>query len=498
MGIIKRQAIKNNLISYLAVAVGAIAQLVLYPEDLELKGYADAVIKWVFLLGIFGSFGVQIVIVRFLPYLKGDRRTAAQQLVNRALVLVSLNVATLSLANLLYGQAAAEYLIGQGYDIGLLATDRWKIISLLASLVYSMVLTAHLSNNHRIAIPALFNSLLPKFLLPVLFGLAIYGYLSTNGFIWSFVGMYWLATLSLVVYAIVLGVFRPVWGRLKFKQQGVRDMVSLSAYSIFGGIGSALATHLDVVMINTYIGNYDTAVYTFAIFVVGVMMIPYAAINTISAPLVAKAWEQRDTEQLRFLYKETATVLFLAGGVIYSGAVVCLPAVYELTGKTSQLALGYTAAILLGGGQLFDQLTSINSLLITFTDSYRWGVVFSLVLGGVNLVLNYVFIVTLGMGITGAALATMLSLIMYNVVKMIFVYSRLGIHPLSRSVGYTALVILVVCGLGVWIPRTEFAWLDVVIRGGFVSLSFLAYLNFTNGVPAFRAVLKGGIKNLFR
>jgi len=498
MGVIQRQTFKNNLFAYAAVLVGAVSSIYIYPDDLEIKGYADALLKWALLIFPFMSLGMSVVVVRFVPYLAEDGMVASGRLLARALAVCTGSLVALALANLLVGDAIADWLASREYSIGKLATDRWTILLLVAGMAYASVLTAYLRSRHRIAIPAVFNNLLPKLGLPAIVLLYIYGGWSFEWFLGGLVGIYLLGAIGLLVYSWRQEGFTLRWGKLPLREKTTRDLYSLAGYSIFGSLGSVLALHLDTLSINTYIGDTETGVYTFAVFVVTIIAIPYRAVNGIAAPIVAKAWKEGDREQLGFLYRESAAVLFAVGGLIYTGAVVCLPYLYEVTDKTPQYAVGYTAAILLGAGQLFDQLTSINSTLISYSDYYRWNVVFILFMGGLNLLLNYVFIIQFDLGLSGAALATAISLLLFNVVKVIFIWLKMGILPFSLSLLLTAAV-LAGCGLaGYYLPLPDGAKLNLIVRGGLITILFAAYLRFTNGVPALRRVLQlGGLRKMF-
>lgn len=497
MGIIQRQTLKNNLLAYGAVAVGAFAQLKIYPEDLELKGHADGLLKIALLLFPLFTFGMSMVMVRFLPYLEGEMERAMGQLLSRGLVVVTIGLAALAAFNYLFGDWIINSLLASDWKVGKLEHYRWQILGLTAAMVYTSIITAHLTNYKRIAIPVLFNNLLLKIGLIIIFLLAINSYFSLQSFTTMLVVLYFLAAFGLIAYATYLGIFRLRWGRLTMQDKSRRDMISLAVFGIFGSVGSVLATHLDTIFINTLISDQQTGVYSFAIFTTMVIGIPYKAVNSIASPIVADRWKHGDVDQLGFLYRESATVLYAAGGLIFTGAVVCLPYLYQLTEKTGQLSVGYVAVLLLGAGQLFDQLTSINSSLVSFTDYYRWNIVFLLVMGAMNAVLNYYFIAVVGLGLTGAALATMLSLCLYNLAKGIFIYWKMGLQPLSLNQLYTSLV-LTASGLLAWFaPGPTGVIPNILLRGSLIVLFFLLYLRYTNGVPPIRRMLKGGIKAMF-
>jgi O-antigen/teichoic acid export membrane protein len=497
MGIIQRQTIKNNIVAYLAVIVGALATIYVYPEDLELKGFADGLLKLVFLVGPIVNVGVHVVMVRFLPHVDADKLLGSQQLLTRALVVQTFNLLLLVAANAIFGDAIVQYFSSKGYEIGLLQNYRWELLSLLFPMVYSVTLTTHILNFQRIALPAFFNNLFQKLGLLLVFTLTIWNHLSTDHF------AYWLAVLYTMIFLCLCGValkmkiLRFRWGKLKLEGKTMEDMRSLAFFSLFSGIGASLATNLDTVSVNTFIGNVDTGIYSFAVFIIGTMLIPFKAINQICAPIVTNSWKEQNIGHLEMLYKDSATALFSAGMVIFIGCLVCLPSVYGFTDKTPQYAVGYTATLILGGGQLINQLTSINDVLITYTDHYRWMMLFVLLLGGLNMVLNYYFISVFGWGLEGAAFATFLALLVFNLVKVTFIQRRMGINPFSWSILYVAAAAAGIGGLVYFVPTTGNAYVDFVIRGSLVVGLFFCFFRYTKFVPIMRRAILGGLKGAF-
>ena len=490
MGVIQRQTIKNNLASLIGVAIGAASQLLIYPLDVALKGHIDGIVSFATLLAPLLLLGTPSVMVRYLPYLKNDEVAGAGQLLLRSLVITT---AMLLLVVLLNGLLGDRLAVGQG----VLEHSRWAIIGVTAALAYAGVLTAHLVNFQRIAVPVLFNNLLIKVGAPLLVLTAVYGYLSDRAVDSWLVALYGLAVGGLIAYAWRIRKLRLGWGRLQLEGVRLRQLYSLALYSIFGSLGARLSSQLDTVSINTLLGDVDTGIYAIAKYVMGVIIIPTVAINAITSPIVARAWRERDMAHLGFLYRETAQVLFAVGGLIYVGAVVCLPYVYGLTEGLEAYRTGYAAVLFLGGAQLFDLLTSINGNLIGMTDYYRWNVVLVLILGVLNVFLNYLFIAVLGYGMTGAAISTMVSLLLYNLLKVAFVYWKMRLQPLTPSLLYTALV-LAACGfVGWYLPLDARMSVQVVVRGALIVLLFLAYLRFTPGVPALRRLLTNGVGKMF-
>ena len=497
MGVIQRQTLKNNVLAYAAVAIGAVASIWIYPEVPALKGHADAILKYALLLTPPLSLAMTVVIGRLSPYYGENLMETSNRLMARGL-LASLGLITfLAVLNLLVSEHVVEWVERAGYGVGKFAEYSWHILAIVAFMSSSAMITAHLANFKRVAVPVIFNNIFPKVLLPAALLLALYGWLNRASFSVGLIIIYGSITAGLLLYALRLGVFRPNLGKLTLPENSYREMISVAGFGIFGSIGSVLTTHLDTVMVNGYLGDDLTTVYSFGIFITVLIAIPARGVNAIVRPIVAKAWKERDVEKLAFLYRESAAVLFAVGGVIFTGIVVCVPYVYQITAKTSIYATGFWVTVFLGISQLFDQMTSINSTLVTYTDYYRWNIVFIVLIGLLNVFFNLYFMEVLALGLNGAAIATMLSIMTYNVVKGIFIYWKMGVHPLSWSQLFSAVVLFLIGCIAYFLPLGENVWVNLIVRGGSVVLLSLLYFRFTGAVPPLRNVLTGGMKKMF-
>jgi O-antigen/teichoic acid export membrane protein len=498
MGVVARQTVKNNILAYLGVVVGVLAQFYIYPLDLEIKGFLDTVIMYARMLLPFTLLGVNAVMIRFLPYSESPVEEARVQLLTRGLTVVAVVLAVVFLFDLLIAEHFFSFLKQRSISLDNLFNYHWEVTLLAGAFGMATVITTHLMNMRRVAIPVIFNNLFHKFGLALIVITVATGYVAREMALPAMIVVVWLSVVGLLIYTFYLGALRFKWGSLKLKGVPVKEMYSLAGFSILGSAGATLAVQLDTLMVNYYLGNKATAVYTFAVFAALVISIPYKAINSICSPLVAEALKANDVKTIQRLYQQSSQVLFAIGALVFTGTVVCLPDVYELTSRTDQYAIGFVATLLLGGGQLIDQLTSINAIILGASKYFRWNIVFLLIMALTNVVLNFYFFGVLGWGLEGAAAATMLSLILFNTLKGFFIYFKFGVHPLSLSLLYTFGAMLVAGGLAYLLPTDSLnPYLSVGLKGGGVLSLFGLYVWFTDGVPPMREVLNGGFKKLF-
>ena len=74
MGVIKRQGIKQSLVNYFAVAVGAISVVFIYPLDRGTYGLARFIIDGGMFIAPFLMLGFSSVTIRFFPFFKDEER----------------------------------------------------------------------------------------------------------------------------------------------------------------------------------------------------------------------------------------------------------------------------------------------------------------------------------------------------------------------------------------------------------------------------------------
>jgi len=95
---------------------------------------------------------------------------------------------------------------------------------------------------------------------------------------------------------------------------------------------------------------------------------------------------------------------------------------------------------LVGAAKLVDMGTSINNQIINFSKYYRFGFVAIILMAFFNVLANLMLIPEYG--IVGAALATLISLGLYNLLKMLFIQWRFKMHPF----GIKTLQLLLITG----------------------------------------------------
>jgi O-antigen/teichoic acid export membrane protein len=477
MGVIQRQGTKNSIVQYVGVLIGAVSTLFIYPLDYSAYGLAQTCIDLVVFLTPIVTFGVTSLTIRFFPRFQVDRKDDNGYL-GFLLAAAGGAIVAFGVLALLFGGYFSQLLELLNFDLSVFRSHWQALLVFLLIYILTIIFDNYIRNYNRIVVQSIFTSLLPKLGLPILVLLIVNQWLDNQAFVWGLVILYGVGLLGLIAYAWKI---TPFGLRLNSKilQPALRkEMRIYAVFAVFGTMGTILATQMDSLMISTLIDTTSTGIYKVTAFMAVVVEIPARAMRAIASPIIARAWEERDFAEIEKIYRRSSATLGFIGTGIFVLLAINVVDIIGWTPKPEELLNNLGVFYVLGLVRLIDLFTGVNSQIITFSDYFRFNIFAILILAVFNVVFNYVFIVYLGWGLLGVAMATFISLTLYNLAKYIFIQLRLGFQPFTVE---TVKIILVglLCFTISFLPLpTDFSLLRVALRsvlGGGILLAAVWY-----------------------
>ena len=124
--------------------------------------------------------------------------------------------------------------------------------------------------------------------------------------------------------------------------------------------------------------------------------------------------------------------------------------------------VAFNTALIISLASLINMAVGLSSGIITMSRNFRFDSASSLVLIALNALLNWIFI--LRMGIEGAAWSTLVSLAMVSVWRVWYLWNRFQLWPYNWRTLFVPVLILCI-GLGLRaVDLTGTAWLDIGLR----------------------------------
>lgn len=451
MGIIIRQSFKSTLISYIGIVIGMVNVLWLMPQFFspEQVGLFRLLQDIPLLIASFMQFGAANIADRFFPKFKTEDGK------NNGFLFLLLTYPFLG-----YLVFLLSYWIFQS-DIAAIYSGKselfidymFYLIPLSLFVMYSSIFETYARIHMRIVVPTLIREIILRILFVLLiagFALQFYDFTYT---IILYVLSYAFAVVLLVIYTISTMNFflRPKFDFLDKKL--IKSIGSFVVFIIPGTAGSLIASKIDTLIIGAELGLAEIGIYNLAFFVGSIVDMPKRALSQISIPVISNAWNRNDLVEIESIYKKSAINQALLGAVIFLMIWLNVDTLLALVPKHEIYEQGKYVILFIGLGKLVDMSTGVNSEIIITSVYYKFNLISMMILSVLTVITNFIFIQYYG--INGVAFATLLTLIIFNGIKMSFLWIRLGIQPYTLSMLKLVGIILMVVGVFYFWPQQQ-------------------------------------------
>jgi len=204
------------------------------------------------------------------------------------------------------------------------------------------------------------------------------------------------------------------------------------------------------VMITMLVPFTGTSIYSIFLFMSNVIGIPNASLNQIASPVISDSMQKGDLDNVDTIYKKTSLNSFIIGAILFIIIWSILPNLIEIMPPEKDLMPYIYVFLFLGLSKLIDLFTSVNSYIMVYSKYYKYNLLFLVILSFLNIVLNYFLINKYG--ITGAALATMISMFLYNMSKLFFIKSKFNLFPFDKNSVLIVMIGIMVFFIGTFLP----------------------------------------------
>jgi O-antigen/teichoic acid export membrane protein len=466
MGVVLNQSLKNTIITYIGFGIGAVNTIYLYPFFLGATYYALAnyILSAAAIIMPLLAFGMQNTLVKFFSQCENEKEEA--RFLSFAVLLPLLLSIPLLLICLYFYNDIALYLSKVN---PIVKEYLWLIPFIGICMAYFEIFYAWA----RVHMHSVFGNFIKEvglrlFSLIALIGV-YYKWITVVQFIYLTAGIYFVAFLVTMFYAFYLK--KP-----QFQvsvPHNAKDIMVYTFFIILSGGVATLLLDIDKLMLNQYIKIENIAYYSVATYIALVISVPSRAMHQIVYPITAKLMHENKHDELNDLYKKTSINLQMVGGYVMLCIFVNINQLYEMIPE--EYSGGILVVFMIGLSKYFDLILGNNNAIIFNTKYYRAVLFLGVVLVFLTIGLNMIFIPIYG--ILGSAFATLLSITLYSLAKLMFVVKRLHLYPFTNQTLYS-MTLTVVLFLGFYFWDFPFSpIISIGLKSILVSLAYV-YLNY--------------------
>ena len=466
MGIVLNQSLKNTIITYIGFAIGGISTIFLFPSILgkTYYGLSNYILSCANVIMPLFAIGMQNTLVKFYSQCKTEKEQ------NQFLSFSVLFPLVLTIPILLIGLFFYD-------EISLFVTKKNPIVKEFIYLIpFIGLCMAYFEIFYawaRVHMHSVFGNFIKEvglrlFSLVALVGM-YFGWITAIEFVYLTAGIYFVAFLLTMLYAFQ--VKKPQF-QLSIPHN-TKGILEYTFYIILSGSVANLLLDGDKIMLNQYMDIGNIAFYSVATYIALVISVPSRAMHQIVYPITAKLMHENKHDELNDLYKKTSVNLQIVGGYVMLCIFVNIDQLYEML--PDDYGGGIWIVFIIGLSKYFDLILGNNNAIIFNSKYYRMVLFLGLMLVFFTIVLNMVFIPLYG--ITGSAIATLLSITIYSVAKLMFVVKRMHLYPFTIQTVYSIIITAILFGLFYFWKFPFHPILGIVLKSILVTVLYL-YVNY--------------------
>ena len=472
MGIVIRQSIKGSIVSYAGILLGAINMLFIFPFYLSPKdiGIIRLIESIALMIAAFGAVGVNQIADRFFPQFRAPEKKHQGYFT----ILLLINLIGFLLSSIVF-------LFFKDFWLGFYQEEASEVVNFYGEIVlftfcimFFNLLESYSRIHLRIVIPNLFRQLILRLVITVGIILYAYHWIDFYGLIiWRILSFGSMA-IMIGIYIKILGVFFLTIDFNVFKKPVFKEMITYGLFMVIGGASSIIIVQIDSLMIGSLLKTEKLGVYTIAFFVGTIVEIPQKMFVQIISPILSQAWANKDLEQIHSIYKKSSVNQLIIGALIFIGIWASIDDLFSIMPNGESYRPGKYVVFFVGMTRIVTMVSGVNYQILIQSRYYKFNLTLAFLLAIFITLANLVFIPWFG--ITGAALATFISHILYNLSKIAFLWYKFKIQPFSYKILVIICITLTSYGFSQLLPEFPGVILNIIAKSLTISILFTSLI----------------------
>jgi len=441
MSTIRRQSIISSGVIYIGFAVGLLNTYLFTKQGLftdEQYGLYNAFIAIATIMMAVANLAMPSYIYKFFPYYNEHLPPKKNDLITRALVISTIGFVFIVIAGIVFKGLVIRKFSEHAHDI--VTYYNW-IFPLGFGLMVYTVLEAYAWQLHKSVFTNYLKEVQWRLFTTLLIVLFAAGIISNYGlFIKLFAFSFPFIALILLLYLVFTKKIHFTFSTSKVTKRFSKSILRLITFVYTGSLIFTVSQVFDSVVISAVLVDAlsKLAVYSLAQNIANLIQAPQRGIIAASVAHLSKAWKDKNRALIQRIYQRSSiNQLIFSAGLFLLIWLNFIDAVNTFHLKETYLN-AYYVFLLLGLTRIIDMGTGVNSQIIATSTYWRFEMVSGIILLSLMLPLNY--ILTKRYDIIGPGIANLVSISIYNLIRIVFLWKKFRLFPFTIQSVYTVLL----------------------------------------------------------
>ncbi|MEQ9440564.1 MAG: polysaccharide biosynthesis C-terminal domain-containing protein [Cyclobacteriaceae bacterium] len=489
MGIIQRQTLKSTVYIYAGVIIGFITTVLILPRVLTPSqiGVIGLIGSWSAVFAQFATLGFGGATLKFFPSFRDAKQNHHGFLF---LLLVVTALGFLIFLGLYY--LLRPWLVYSTQESPLFHEHIYLIIPFTLFQLLFLALDVYNRALYNATTGTLLRELVLRLLILVFVSLFYFQLFGFVRFVEWYVWAQGIVAGLLVLFLLWKGAFNPTPDLRLLDRPMLKGLASLSLFSFLTGFSALAVLRIDSIMIGSYLSDYEVGIYMTTLNFGTLVLLPSRALRGIAPTLIADALKHQDMEAVENIYRKSTITQLVVGLYLMLGIWVNVDTVFAILPE--EYKAGLYVILFIGLSNVVRMAGGMSDVIVGYSDYYKLNTVFNAVWLILIVLTNMVFIPL--QGISGAALASLISVIAITIARHIFLYKKFGMQPYDKKHAMAIALALVTYGLICLIPTMSPFWLDLLLRGTLVTILYGCSSYYLGISPEINQLIDGGLTRL--
>jgi O-antigen/teichoic acid export membrane protein len=468
MGVIQKQTIKGSAWSYIGAFLGFIFVGILCPKILASNqvGLLNVLVAISALFSQFSSLGMNSVTARMFPYFKINNDQKFGYL-TFLLVITMIGF----VASMMIGIYFKDWIIAsRSGDSELLEKYAYYLIPMTFFTIFFNLFDVYNKMLNDITSGIFLKEFLLRLLNLISILLYYFKIISFDIFVLSYVGSYFIPLVGIFIILLIRGEFFIQFRSFRLTKEMKKEIFLVAAFGILAGFSGIIYDYLDKFLVNKYMGLSNTGVYTTAVYIAAMILLPSRALNKISSTSIAECWKENDINTIDNIYKKSSINQLIFGFYLFILIITNRHNIFRFL--PFEYANGQWVLIITGITNLVIMFSGVSYSILS-TAKYYWWMSFLMITNVILIIVTYILLIPLW-GMVGASIACLISSTIIRLGSLVVIGIKSSIWPFTAK-HLTALLISIITGIIVFlIPKLTNIYLDGFVRMVILSILFAA------------------------